>query len=141
MAKTSTTRFTVSLPDELMTTLDRLRSERGYGNRSEFVRDLLRGELVKEEWAARRGDTVGILVLVYDHHTRLLEKKLTDIQHDSYRIITAGLHVHLDEHSCLEVITLRGPAKHVRGIADRLIATKGVRYGQLVPATTGKRLV
>jgi CopG family nickel-responsive transcriptional regulator len=140
MAKPATTRFTVSLPDELMATLDRLRSERGYGNRSEFVRDLLRGELVKKEWTAQRGETVGILVLVYDHHARLLAKKLTDIQHHSYRIITAGLHVHLDEHSCLEVITLRGPARDIREIADRLVATKGVRYGQLVPATTGKRL-
>lgn len=140
MPKPSTTRFTVSLPDELMATLDRLRSKRGYGNRSEFVRDLLRGELVKEEWTEQRGETVGVLVLVYDHHTRLLADKLTDIQHHSYRVITAGLHVHLDEHSCLEVITLRGSVKRIQEIADRLVATKGVRYGQLVPATTGKSL-
>ena len=124
-----------------MATLDRLRSARGYENRSEFVRDLLRGELVKEEWTEQRGDTVGVVILVYDHHTRLLSDKLTDIQHHSYRVITAGLHVHLDEHTCLEVITLRGAAKRIREIADRLLAAKGVRYGQLVPATTGKRLL
>jgi CopG family nickel-responsive transcriptional regulator len=140
MAKSSTTRFTVSLPDELMATLDRLRSGRGYENRSEFVRDLLRSEVVKEQWTTQRGETVGVLVLVYDHHTRLLADKLTEIQHHSYRVITAGLHVHLDEHACLEVITLRGPARRIQEIADRLVATKGVRYGQLVPATTGKGL-
>ena len=140
MAKSATTRFTISLPDQLMATLDRLRSERGYGNRSEFVRDLLRGELVKEEWTEQRGETVGVLLLVYDHETRLLADKLTDIQHHHFGHITAALHIHLDEHSCLEVITLRGPAKRIRALADSLTSVKGVRYGKLVPATTGKRL-
>jgi CopG family nickel-responsive transcriptional regulator len=132
-------RFTVSLPHALMQTLDRLQSERRYANRSEFVRDLLRAELVKEEWQERAGDTVGVLVLVYDHHTRALADKLTDIQHEHHRAITAALHVHLDAHTCLEVIPLRGRVKDIRQIADRLLSIKGVRYGQLVPAT-GQRL-
>ena len=140
MAKSPTTRFTVSLPDELMATLDRLRSERGYVNRSEFVRDLLRGELVKEEWTEQSGETVGVVLLVYDHDTRLLSDKLTDIQHHSFRAITAALHVHLDEHTCLEVLALRGTAKRIRALADSLLAVKGVRYGKLMPATTGKGL-
>ncbi len=141
MARGSTRRFTISLPDNLMATLDRLRSAKGYGgNRSEFVRDLVRAELVKEEWARGTQDTVGILVLVYDHDTRLLADRLTDIQHRSYRDIAAALHVHLDAHTCLEVIPLRGSAKRIREIANRLLSVKGVRYGQLVPATTGKRL-
>jgi CopG family nickel-responsive transcriptional regulator len=135
MPRDATTRFTVSLPDRLMATLDRLRSERGYVNRSEFVRDLLRGELVKEEWTERRGETVGVVLLVYDHGTRLLSDKLADIQHHSFRAITAGLHVHLDEHTCLEVLALR-----IRALADSLLAVKGVRYGKLMPATTGKGL-
>lgn len=133
-------RFTVSLPATLMRTLDRLRSGRRYANRSEFVRDLLRAELVKEEWGEQRGETVGVLALVYDHETRALSDKLTDLQHHSYRTIMAALHFHLDEHSCLEVIALRGSARRVRAIANQLMAVRGVRYGQLVPATTGKRL-
>jgi len=140
MGKSPTTRFTISLPDRLMDTLDRLRSDRGYRNRSEFVRDLVRAELVKQEWQEAHGETVGILTLVYDHETRLLADRLTDIQHGSYRTITAALHVHLDEHTCLEVVALRGSAKRIRALANDLLAVKGVRYGQLVPATTGKRL-
>ncbi len=133
-------RFTVSLPGALMRVLDRLRSARGYANRSEFVRDLLRGELVKEEWAKQHGESVGVLAIVYDHDTRALADKLTHIQHQRYRTITASLHVHLDEHFCLEVIALRGTPRQIREVANRLLAVKGVRYGQLVPATTGKRL-
>jgi CopG family nickel-responsive transcriptional regulator len=137
--RTPSTRFTVSLPDELMRVLDRLRSGRGYGNRSEFVRDLLRAELVREEWADQAGETVGVLVLVYDHDTRALADKLTDIQHESHGLISAALHVHLDAHTCLEAIPLRGPAREIQQVANRLLSIKGVRYGQLVPAT-GKRL-
>jgi CopG family nickel-responsive transcriptional regulator len=81
-SRAGSSRFTVSLPDPLMRVLDRLRTARRYGNRSEFVRDLLRAELVKEEWAHEEGETVGVLVLVYDHHTRALADKLTDIQHE-----------------------------------------------------------
>ena len=133
------TRFTVSLPGALMQTLDRLRSGREYSNRSEFVRDLLRAELVKEEGQEQTGETVGVLVLVYDHDTRALADKLTDIQHEHHGAITAALHVHLDAHTCLEVIPLRGAARRIRQIANRLLSIKGVRYGQLVPAT-GRRL-
>jgi len=83
---------------------------------------------------------VGVLVLVYDHDTRALVDKLTDIQHDSHGMITSALHVHLDRHSCLEVIPLRGAVQAIERLANDLISVKGVRYGQLVPATTGKTL-
>jgi CopG family transcriptional regulator, nickel-responsive regulator len=133
-------RFTVSLPASLMRTLDRLQSARRYSNRSEFVRDLCRAELVKKEWQAQRGETVGVLVLVYDHDTRALTDKLTNIQHDSHGMISSALHVHLDQHTCLEVIPLRGGAQAIQRVANQLLSIKGVRYGQLVPATTGKSL-
>jgi CopG family nickel-responsive transcriptional regulator len=141
VAETLATRFTVSLPPELMQTLDHLAAGRSYSNRSEFVRDLLRAELVKQEWQEQEGETVGVLVLVYDHDTRALTDKLNDIQHQSDGVITTALHVHLDAHSCLEVIPLRGAVKRVQQVASSLISVKGVRYGQLVPATTGKQLV
>jgi CopG family transcriptional regulator, nickel-responsive regulator len=131
----------MSLPRALMQTLDRLRLGRKYSNRSEFIRDMLRAELVRNEWRGRRGETVGVLVLVYDHDTRALVDKLTDIQHNSQGMISAALHMHLTEHTCLEVIPLRGKSRNVQRVANQLMAIKGVRYGQLVPATTGKHLM
>ncbi|HEX2437364.1 MAG TPA: nickel-responsive transcriptional regulator NikR [Methylomirabilota bacterium] len=111
-----------------MRTLDALRAGRRYANRSEFVRDMLRGELVKREWRGQKGETVGVLVLVHDHDTRALADKLTDIQHHSRAVVVSALHVHLNAHMCLEVVPLRGTS------------VRGVRYGQLVPATTGAEL-
>ena len=133
-------RFTVSLPATLMRTLDRLQSARRYSNRSEFVRDLCRAALVKKEWQEQRGETVGVLVLVYDHDTRALADKLTSIQHDSHDMISSALHVHLDRHTCLEVVPLRGGVRAIQRVANQLLSMKGVRYGQLVPATVGKSL-
>jgi CopG family nickel-responsive transcriptional regulator len=123
-----------------MRTLDRRQAGRRYANRSEFVRDLLRGELVKNERSQQKGQTVGVLVLVYDHDTRALADKLTDMQHHSRRMITSALHVHLSDRTCVEVIPLRGPARDIARVANQLISVKGVRYGQLVPATVGTRL-
>src|SRR5262245_65942110 len=99
-----------------MQTLDHLAAGRSYSNRSEFVRDMLRAELVKQEWQEQTGETVGVLVLVYDHDTRALTDKLNDIQHQSDGVITTALHVHLDAHSCLEVIPLRGSVKRVQQV-------------------------
>jgi CopG family nickel-responsive transcriptional regulator len=89
---------------------------------------MLRGELVKREWRGQKGETVGVLVLVHDHDTRALADKLTDIQHHSRAVVVSALHVHLNAHMCLEVVPLRGTS------------VRGVRYGQLVPATTGAEL-
>lgn len=133
-------RFSVSLPETLMRTLDRLRLDRGYQNRSEYVRDLLRAQLVKEEWTEQRGETVGVVMLVYDHDVRLLTEKLATIQHGRYKRITASLHVHLDEHLCLEILAVRGTPVQIKDVANSLLAVRGVRYGQLIPATSGKRL-
>ena len=105
-----------------------------------ILRDLCRAAWVKKEWHEQAGETVGVLVLVYDHDTRALADKLADIQHDRHEMITSALHVHLDRHTCLEVIPLRGAAHAIERLANDLLSVKGVRYGQLVPATTGKTL-
>lgn len=130
-------RFSVSLPDELRRSFDRLMRERRYRNRSEFVRDLLRAELVRGGWAAGGGPALGVLSLVYDHHTPNLTHKLNEIQHRGLGSVTAALHVHLDRHHCLEVIVLRGSPREIRAIARALIACRGVHRGELVPAVAG----
>jgi CopG family nickel-responsive transcriptional regulator len=124
-------RVGVAIDAPLLEQFDRLIARRGYANRSEAVRDLIRAELIGEEIAAPGTPVVGALTLVYDHHVRLLSEKLTQVQHDHHASIISTLHVHLDPHHCLEVVVLRGRRDHVTAIADRLIATKGVSHGRL----------
>jgi len=133
-------RFGISLDPILLERFDRLIEKKGYGNRSEAIRDLIRDSLVQAEWESATAETVGTVTLVYSHETRELTDTLTDLQHLYLRAIISAMHVHLDEHNCLEVIVLKGRAKDVKAIADRLIGTKGVKHGKLTVTTTGKHL-
>lgn len=134
------TRFGISIDGELLSRFDQLISEKGYLNRSEAIRDLIRNALVEEEWREGNEETVGTITLVYDHHTRDLADKLTEHQHSHHDAIISALHVHLDAHHCLEVVVARGAAGKVRRLADELIGTKGVVHGKLTMATTGRNL-
>jgi len=133
-------RFGVSLEKELLEKFDKLSKEKQYPNRSEAIRDLIREELVKREWVEGK-EVAGAITLVFDHHKRELMNTLTDIQHDFYQLIISSQHIHLDHDNCLEMIVVRGKPRGVKELADKLRATKGVKYGSLSIATTGKELV
>ena len=119
---------------------DRIIDKKGYSNRSEAVRDLVREHLVEKEWERVKGEVVGTVTLVFDHHVHDLSDKLTDLQHNHYKNIVSSTHIHLDAHNCLEVLVVRGKSGEVRSIAEQLISTKGVKHGKLAMSSTGKEL-
>ncbi len=125
-------RIGVSIDSELLQRFDSFIADQGYDNRSEAFRDLIRDRLVGSVVVAPNALVVGTVTLIYDHHTRLLPEKLTDLQHESHAIVISTLHAHLDHENCLEVVVLRGKSKDVQKLADRLISTKGVQHGRLV---------
>jgi CopG family nickel-responsive transcriptional regulator len=133
-------RIGVAIDSDLLAKFDRLIEQRKYTNRSEAFRDLIRDELVERAWESPESQVVGTVTLVYDHHVRLLNEKLTDIQHDFHRLILSTLHVHLDHDHCLEVLVVRGKAAEVRKVADTLISTKGVKHGRLTITSAGTEL-
>jgi CopG family nickel-responsive transcriptional regulator len=134
-------RIGISLEEDLLAQFDRLIAEKGYVNRSEAIRDLIRDSLVQRQWAAGgREEKVAVVTLVYDHDSASLAQKLAHIQHENHRAVVSALHVHLDPHNCLEVLVLRGPGKDVSAMGEGLVSTKGVKYGKVVPATTGEGL-
>ena len=136
-----TVRFGISIDERLLNRFDTLIEEKGYINRSEAIRDLIRNALVEEEWAKENLEAVGTVSLIYDHHTRDLADKLTEHQHSHHKEIISALHVHLDAHHCLEVVVLKGKAKKIKKLAEELIGTKGVKYDKLMTTTTGKGLI
>ena len=129
-------RVTITLDDDLMADLDRIIAARGYQNRSEAFRDMIREDLIEEYAESPSKPVVGTLTLIYDHHVRMLNEKLTDMQHEHHESIVSTLHVHLDHDNCLEVLVLRGKSGEVRAIADRLTSTKGVKHGRLTITST-----
>ena len=135
-----TIRFGVSLNSDLLDTFDALCEEKSYPNRSEAIRDLIRGVLVEQEQQTGAGEIAAVLTLVYDHHVSDLSQRLVEIQHDEHEVILTSVHVHLDHHNCLEVLILKGDAPAIKRLSDRLIATKGVKHGKLTLTTTGQGL-
>ena len=134
-----TIRFSVSIEKDLIDAFDDLCSRRGWTNRSEAVRDAIRRQLVEQEWEAGE-EVVGIVTLLYDHHAAGLDKQLTEIQHEALGIVISTTHVHIDERNCLECIAVRGEARQIEELAHGMIGLKGVKHGELVGTSTGKKI-
>ena len=134
-----TKRFGVSISEELLERFDDMISDRGYDNRSEAIRDMIRDRLVEREWE-EDDEVMGVVTLLYDHHKRNLSDKLTHRQHHFHDLIVSTTHLHVDEDNCLELIAVQGKGKEVKEVADKLISTKGVIHGKLLATSTGTDL-
>nr|CAA6800449.1 MAG: Nickel responsive regulator NikR [uncultured Thiotrichaceae bacterium] len=125
-------RYTVSLEDELAQEFEQFIQARGYKNRSEAIRDLIRDKLKQEHMIAEpNSDCVGCLSYVYNHHERDLARRLTERHHGHHDISLSTLHVHLDHDNCLESVILKGKTPEVQAFADGIISQPGVKYGRL----------
>jgi len=133
-------RFSISIEERLLSSFDELVRERGYQNRSEAIRDAIRRQLIHREWEAGE-EVAGVITLLYDHHRPGLSEALTQIQHHALPQVISTTHVHLDESNCLECIAVRGEARTIEALADRLKSLKGVKHGELTATSTGKKLV
>ncbi len=128
-------RFSVSTDERLLDRFDALIAKKGYVNRSEAIRDLIRNELVEDALTDPAVEAVGTVTLIYDHHFSDLGDKLTEHQHSHHESIVSTLHIHLDHHRCLEVVVLRGPYADIKQLGESLIGTKGVEHGRFVATT------
>jgi len=129
----------LSLDRDLLKKFDQAIGRKGYQNRSEAIRDLIRDRLVEEE-AGDNKLVVGTLTIVYDHHRPNLSEKLIEAQHRAATKVMAATHVHLDHHNCLEVIIMRGRSAEVRNLGDQILSLRGVKHGRLVLTSTGRNL-
>jgi CopG family transcriptional regulator, nickel-responsive regulator len=121
----------ISLERELLARFDKIIEQKGYGSRSEAIRDLVRDHFVEEDIASNKV-VVATLTLVYDHHQPKLSEQLIEAQHDYKGKVLVTTHVHLDHHNCLEVIIFKGRGTEVKKFADQLLSLKGVKHGRLV---------
>lgn len=133
------TRFGVSMAPELLEQFDRLIARKGYANRSEAIRDLIRAAVAESRWEDEENEVAGAICIVYDHHGNA-GRLVADAQHDAYQSVVSTTHVHLSHETCLEVVVVKGRAGELKTLADRVTRIKGVKYGRLVLGTTGENL-
>jgi len=126
------TRFGVSIEPNLLKNFDKIIKKKGYTNRSEAIRDLIRKNIIIEKNKNPDEDAIGTLTMIYDHHVGSLTDKLLNLQHDHTREILVTTHVHIDHHNCLEVLILKGKHGKIRKLADIIKALKGIKHGELV---------
>ncbi len=135
MAEDTTIRFTVSLNENLLNALDSQVSDGKFASRSEYIRDLIREQMIDKSWRDGDDEVVGVLTLIYDHHQRELQQKMTDIQHDSSVDILCTTHVHIDHHNCLETIMIRGTPAKIESVASEIGGLKGINFSKLTKTT------
>lgn len=124
-------RVGVSLDKPLLADFDKLMRDKGYANRSEAIRDLIRAKLAETALEAPDAEGIGTVSLVYDHHASKLAEQLIQLQHTHLLTVIASMHVHLDHHNCLEVIILKGRVSEIQKLADQMASLKGVKLGKL----------
>ncbi len=125
-------RFTISLDDPLAHEFDQMIARKGYGSRSEAVRDLIRQALESQQ-AARHASpySVAVVSYVYNHHEKALADRLMSAQHQHHDLVTSTMHAHLDHDHCLEAVFLQGRTSAVQQFAQQTIAQSGVRHGAI----------
>jgi CopG family nickel-responsive transcriptional regulator len=133
-------RFGVSIEDDLLKKFDDYIRSKNYTNRSEALRDLIRKELVEEQWIKADKNAAGAIVLVYDHHKRELADSLVDIQHDYHKIIISTQHIHLNHDMCLEVIVVSGKINEIYQLESKLKSIKGVKHISLTKSTLAEEI-
>lgn len=126
------TRFGVSIEPELLKKFDRVIKKKGYYNRSEAIRDIVRENILKVDTSDPDSEAIGTLTIMYDHHEGMLTNKLLDLQHDHHNEILSTTHIHIDHHNCLEVLVLKGKTGEIKKLADNIKALKGIKHGELV---------
>jgi len=140
MIEKNIVRFGVSIEEKLLGRFDNLITEKGYVNRSEAIRDLIRDMLVSQQIEDPDSESFGTLTMVYNHHHGDISERLNNVQHDFFANIISTTHIHLDAHNCLEVLILKGKAGQLKTIADMILSIKNVKHGKFVIASTETNL-
>jgi CopG family nickel-responsive transcriptional regulator len=125
-------RFGVSIEPDLLEKFDRMMKKKGYTNRSEAIRDIIRANIIQEKNTDPDQKGLGTLTILYDHHSGPLTERLIELQHENYTRILTTTHIHIDHENCLEVLILQGKLGDIQTLADKIKALKGIKHGELV---------
>lgn len=118
--------ISVSLPKELLEEFEAILGEEKYATRSEVLRQAIRSYITEyKELDKLKGNIIATISVLYEKKEK--NEELFKLQHQFSDMITAYLHSHLTETSCLEVMVIKGPSKRLKKLIDGLKANKPVK--------------
>lgn len=101
----------LSLPRELVKSMDDLQSSQGYAGRSELIRAALRMMLEdSREKDSLKGQVNAILVITHDEFN---EEPVTKLKHEFEDIVKTHIHNKMSHGNCVELFLLQGDGKEV----------------------------
>lgn len=119
------------MDENLLHNFDQIIADKGYSNRSEAVRDLVRDAILQHSWESDETIVAGVILLFYNHHQNNLVSEMLNIQHDYHSNVLSTTHLHIDHNNCLELIIVKGVASDLRELSNKLTTLKGVFFGKL----------
>jgi CopG family nickel-responsive transcriptional regulator len=131
----SVVRFSISLEEELLHELDQFANDNSFANRSQALRNLIERNIVEKKWQCNNL-VAGAIVMIYDHHKKDILTRANNLQHDYHDVILSSQHYHLSHNICLEIIAVKGIAKKLTELSEKLISMKGIIHGKLVMSKT-----
>jgi CopG family nickel-responsive transcriptional regulator len=130
--------ISVSLPKELLEELDAVLGKDTNATRSEVLRQAIRGYLTEyKDLDNLKGNIIATVTVLYEKQEQ--NEELFRLQHEFSDMITAYLHSHLTETSCLEVMVIKGPSKRLKSLIDGLKANKPVKQIKVSIMTTDEK--
>ncbi|SRR5680860_1853157 len=125
---TKIVRVGVTFPPELLAEFDDIINKMGYESRSKAIQDAARLYVSEKKWLKKENaNQTGVLIMVFDHEVKGLERDLTEAQHHHSSLISSTMHIHVGDQDCLEAIAVKGKASEIRHLSNELATKKGVK--------------
>jgi len=124
-------RFTVSLDTELLAAFDHHIAARGYENRSEAIRDLIRDLLTATQLQKGGEPVVAFLNMVCDHRVGESANRIRAGLQRSGDLVLGILTAAIDADRDAIAVAMKGPSDRVHALANELQAMRGVTHGRL----------
>ncbi len=123
-------RFGVSIPEDLLESFDKIVAKKGYVGRSEAIRDSMRLFISKYQWELDQSIGFASLNIVFQHKPKLMAELLKS-QHDAEAEVVSTMHTHITKTHCFEILTMKGTAKGIKKLADRIAGLSGIEFSEL----------
>lgn len=121
----------ISLNDEILSELDKLKTSMGFSGRSEAIRAGIRSFVAEEKQKSSLEGNIHAILLVV--HGDEFDHVVSGIKHNFEDLITTHLHSKIESEKCMELFLINGDAERVATVTKDFQTNKNMDTVKLVP--------